>query len=102
MVSSVGNQRQRARSILFWRERCNNSTKVVTSVLDIVVYEDDRMLCEIDKCNAHTGEIIEYIWVVCREKGSKGVNWTDDEITAADEFWNGGDEGEILAVVIYV
>ena len=38
----VGSQRQRARSILIWSEICNNNTKVVMSVADIVVYEDDR------------------------------------------------------------
>ena len=61
MGCSVESQRQRARPIVFWRERCNNGTKVTTSVLDIVVYEDDRMVCEIDKCNAHAGETVGYI-----------------------------------------
>ena len=57
----MGSQRQRARSILIWSEICNNNTKVVMSVVDIVVYEDDRTVCEIDKCNAHTRDVVGYI-----------------------------------------
>jgi len=38
----VGSQRRKARSNLIRSERCNNNTKVVMSVVDIVVYEDDR------------------------------------------------------------
>ena len=75
---------------------------MVTSVLGIVVYEDDRTACEVNKCNAHTGEMVGYIWVVTREEDSKGVDWADDEIGAADEVRNGGGKGEILIVVIYV
>ena len=56
----MGSQRRRARSILIRSERCNNNTKVVMSVVDIVVYEDNRTVCEIDKCNAHTRDVVGY------------------------------------------
>ena len=46
----------------------------LNTVLDFVVCEDDRTICEIDKCNARTGEMVGYIRVVCREEGSKGVD----------------------------
>ena len=56
-----GEPETRARSILFRRERCNNNTKVVMSMVDIVVYEDDKKVSEIDKCNAHTRNVVGYI-----------------------------------------
>ena len=89
----VGSQKQRARSILFRRERCNNNTEVVTSVLDTVVYEDDRAVCEIDKCYAHTRDVVGYILVVCRKEGptelvermAKSAPQTRSEMEAARE-----------------
>ena len=57
----MGSQRRSARSILIRSERCNNNTEVVMSVVDIVVYEDDRTVCEIDKCKAHTRGVVGYI-----------------------------------------
>ena len=53
--------REPGQSCFGGNDACNNSTTVVTSVLDIVVYEDDMTVCEIEKCNAHTGEMVGYI-----------------------------------------
>ena len=57
----MGSQTQRAMPMLFRRERCNKNAKGVTLVADIVVYKDDRTVCEIDKCNAHTRGVVGYI-----------------------------------------
>ena len=96
-----GEPETRARSILFRGERwSNNNTKVVMSMVDIAVYEDDKKVSEIDKCNAHTRDVVGYIWVVCKKGGP--TEWIEQMAISAPqtEKWVG--KGDILGVVIYV